>query len=69
MEDRAFQAEGQKAQDVREPGLSKETKPRPLGPEQSDGEGGRDEDVGGVGGDRTTRVPAGPGERFALSSR
>lgn len=41
VEDRAFQAEGQKAQDAREPGLSKETKPRPLGPEQSDGEGGR----------------------------
>lgn len=41
MEERAFPAEGQKAQDAREPGLSKEMKPRPLGPEQSDGEGGR----------------------------
>lgn len=41
MEERAFLAEGQKAQDARELGLSKEMKPRPLGPEQSDGEGGR----------------------------
>lgn len=40
MQERTFQAEGQKAQDRRELGLFKEMKPRPLGLEQSEGAGG-----------------------------